>query len=166
MIGYLVFEGATNDPEVVLPANAGIKAVEVDYQHTPSSGFASSNVEHLLNLWGEGPADGYLINQSGVPIQWHNLTSIKDPKVGLIGHSETHAWYQLHAVDAGTALPPTSTPAATVVSTAVALASPAPRTNPSSGITASVSIGKPRGAARLSRAAVLSFWESVGDIFD
>jgi hypothetical protein len=37
---YLSFESATKDPEVVLPANAGIKDIEVYYQHTPASGFS------------------------------------------------------------------------------------------------------------------------------
>jgi hypothetical protein len=103
-IAYLAFESSTKDPEVVLPAAAGIRTIEVYYQHTPASGFPIKNVESLLNLWGEGQSDGLLINRTSVSIQWHNLTSVKDPNVGLIGHSETHAWYQLYVVDTGSTI--------------------------------------------------------------
>jgi hypothetical protein len=112
---YLSFESATKDPEVVLPANAGIKDIEVYYQHTPASGFSIFNSEFYLNLWGEGPTSG-LSNQSGVSVQWHNLTSVKDPAAGLIGHAEIHAWYQLHVVDAGSTLADVSGGASAAIS--------------------------------------------------
>jgi hypothetical protein len=162
--GYQNFEASTKDPEVVLPASAGIKAVEVYYQHTPASGFPSNNTEHLLNLWGEGQNDGYLINRSGVAIQWHNLTSVKDPTVGLIGHSEIHAWYQLRVVDAGTTLAQVATPA---VASAVSITSKAQtKTNGVPGKTMSDPIVNPRHTRRLSRSAVQDFWAQASDAFE
>ncbi len=100
-VGFVAFQAATKDPGVVLPAGAGIRAIDVFYQHTPAADFPNNNLESLINLWGEGPNDNLLVNQSGVSIQWHNLTAVNDPALGFIGHTEIHDWYQLHVVDTG-----------------------------------------------------------------
>ena len=129
-VAYRSFESATNDPPVVLPANAGIQSVEIYYEHTPSSDFPSNNGESVINLWGEGPDDPALINQSGVAIDWHDLTSVDDPTLGLIGHSETHEYYQLYVVDTGTTLLPTASLGAVAASNTVGQPFLAVRANP------------------------------------
>ena len=166
-IGYLAFESSTKDPEVVLPASVGIRAIEVYYQHTPASGFPINTSEHLLNLWGEGQNDGLLINQSGVSIQWHNLTSVKDPTVGLIGHSETHAWYQLYVVDAGSTFGSTTAVAKpSTSSTASPVSALAAQASSSAQMILNTSLSNRRMETKLSRSAVVHLWESAIGFLD
>ena len=161
---YLNFESATKDPEVVLPAGAGIKSIEVDYQHTPASGFPSSNTERVLNLWGEGQNDGYLVNQSGVPIQWQNLTSVKDPKAGLIGHSEIHVWYQLRVVDVGAVTTPAIKSSVVSVNTTVATAAPTSTiTKPATATISTVPTTNSHNAGSHTSSAIQDFLELVDE---
>lgn len=92
------FDRIAQDPQVVLPANAGIKSVDIWWQQTLCTAFDKSlkkNNQHLVNLWGQSPASGFLKNHSGVSIQWNNLSSYgKGIQPNPIGHEEVHEYYQ------------------------------------------------------------------------
>lgn len=99
---YTDFQAKAQDPEIVLPAHTGILAVDAYYQQTPAKHFPlTSPGEAILNLWGEGQNDGTIINRSGVPIKWVNLTDGNVTGVGMIGHTEVHEYYRIMLVDTG-----------------------------------------------------------------
>lgn len=107
---YEAVEIADNDPAIVIPKN--VMESNVYYQHSSYlDGFVFTDpAEFGLNLWGEGPSDG-IINQSGSPIQWHNLSDVVDStlgpngkKLGPIGHTEVPEWYLVHVVEVGASL--------------------------------------------------------------
>jgi hypothetical protein len=62
---------------------------------TRTRNFPLSSFQGHLNLWGEGPNDGTIINESGAAIKDINLTGMSYPQRGLsrIGHSDMQYWY-------------------------------------------------------------------------
>lgn len=94
----VAFQTLTKDPQVVVPPNV-MQAQDFD-QQTPAGQFGfSSPLEFLINLWGETASA--LPNQSPQPIESQSLTNVVAPGIGLIGHEESHEWYQANVVDTG-----------------------------------------------------------------
>lgn len=81
----ILFQAATNDPDVVVPPNVDL--AEVYYQRTPWF-LASPGLETILNLWGDVP----IRNESPNEPQFHDLTA-----AGM-SHTSVHAWYQQNVV--------------------------------------------------------------------
>jgi hypothetical protein len=92
-----VFELLARDPQVVVPPD--VLEVQLFYEDTPAGQLFPTLTEDLVNLWGDGP--GQIDNQSRQPIESLNLTNVKAPGVGLVGHSEVHNWYQVNVADTG-----------------------------------------------------------------
>jgi hypothetical protein len=93
--GTLLFQAFARDPQVVVPPD--VQQVGEFYQHTSAGRLFHSPSELFLNLWGDPP--GLVANQSGQPIPSKNLTGVRAPGVGLVGHIEVHNWYQVNVVD-------------------------------------------------------------------
>lgn len=104
---YLAFQAAASDPQIVLPESQegfpSIKNIEIYYQHTPYSAFhpVKRSSSYQLNIWGQGEGDGIIINRTKTPIRWKNLTSVIDPSIGVIGHSDVHQWYRRNVLERG-----------------------------------------------------------------
>jgi hypothetical protein len=96
-LGVFVFQALARDPQVVVPPD--VKQVYLFYERTPAGQIFPTPFEGLINLWGDTPTE--INNQSGVPIQSENLTSVRAPGVGLIGHYEVPVWYVLNVADTG-----------------------------------------------------------------
>lgn len=101
-LAMTLFQLATKDPQVIIPAN--VKYAEVYYQHTTYKNFITSDpLEYsTLNIWGQGPNDG-IVNKSSSPIHYINLTSAVGNTVNPIGHGEMPYWYLLNVIDTGAA---------------------------------------------------------------
>lgn len=96
-----LFDPIAADPEVTLPAGAGIMEVDIWFQHTLCSSFPNSNSESAFNLWGESQASNSITNRSGVQPSWNCLTNQSTTQTGVIGHSEIHEYYRIFQVDQG-----------------------------------------------------------------
>jgi hypothetical protein len=105
---------AMNDPVfVVIPSN--VKEAEVYWEHTDQSHMTlfhpvvDALAKTFYQPWGAGPSDGVIVNESSVPIQWHDLTNRFDPtylhgtEIGGIGHYEIALYYEAHIIDQGLA---------------------------------------------------------------
>ncbi len=95
-LGVSAFQALAQDPQVVVPPD--VMQAQLFYQDTPAGHFFATPSEFLVNLWGNNP--GQIVNQSSQPIESMNLTGVRAPGVGLVGHSEVHRWYLLNVVDA------------------------------------------------------------------
>jgi hypothetical protein len=91
----LAFQFLTQDPQVVVPAN--VAQVDLFHEQTPSAQIFPDPLEFFLNLWGDPPSE--IRNDSAHPILDRTLTNVNAPGIGLIGHTETHSWYEANVVD-------------------------------------------------------------------
>jgi probable HAF family extracellular repeat protein len=85
---YQDFQTAAVDPEIRIPSNANVMAIDVFFQKNLASGFPVRSPESILNLWGEDPNDGTITNETNITIQRNDLTNVNAKGVGLIGHTE------------------------------------------------------------------------------
>jgi hypothetical protein len=98
---YQDFQTAAVDPEIRIPSNANVMAIDVFFQKNLASGFPVRSPESILNLWGEDPNDGTITNETNITIQRNDLTNVNAKGVGLIGHTEIHEYYRKYKVDKG-----------------------------------------------------------------
>jgi hypothetical protein len=96
------FQDAADDPEVLFPAGAGVMSVDIWWQHSSHTEFPKSGLDSILNLWGESESDNKVTNNTGVTIQWNDLTSQWTPQLGTIGHLEISEYYRRAVADTGT----------------------------------------------------------------
>jgi hypothetical protein len=96
---YYAFQDRVKDPAVVLPAGAGIRQVTVFFQQSRVSDIQSHPPDLMsrwspLNLWGQGGSLDFITrnNASGVPIEWHQLTTF--PTGEVVNHSGVVTYYE------------------------------------------------------------------------
>ncbi len=93
-VEYLAyFQHLANDHEIVLPAGRNIKKIDVWWQKTETKWLEPNFIfEGALNLFGIGEFDGRIANNSGVAIDWKNLTtsSTPSPPAYPVGHEQVH----------------------------------------------------------------------------
>ena len=98
------FQNPTRDPEIFLPDGAGLRSVDIWYQHTPAAKFPLLSTASVLNLWGEGKVGHHITNHSVAPLLWQDLTSKTFTDGGasyIVGHSEVHEYYRVMEAEQG-----------------------------------------------------------------
>ena len=99
---YKAFQDAVRDPPVVLPANAGVREIDIWFQHTLVKDIRARrrlwDVESWIspmNLWGQGGTNDNAtrFNNTGVGIKWHDLTAVQFADGTAIDHSGVTSYF-------------------------------------------------------------------------